>query len=81
MAEDFWKQGEDIDGEPGKVGDLVFWPRNSRVPWWIVEWQPQNSRVFVIVNAMGDVGVAAAYELSRDFRCAGGSGLREVSDG
>ena len=67
---DFWNQGPEIDGIPGKVGDLVFWVGNSRVPWWIAEWQPQNGKVFAIINALGDVGVAAPEDLSRNFRDA-----------
>jgi hypothetical protein len=67
---DFWNQGPEIDGLPGKVGDLVFWVGSSRVPWWIAEWQPQNGKVFAIINALGDVGTAPAGELSRNFRDA-----------
>jgi hypothetical protein len=62
--------GPEIDGLPGRVGDLVFWPLNSRVPWWIVEWQPDNGEVFAIVNALGDIGVAGAEDLTRNFRNA-----------
>lgn len=62
-----------IDGIPGGVGELVFWKgHDSPAPWWIAEWQPDNGRVFVIVNAEGDVGTAPASELSRDFRKARG---------
>lgn len=62
-----------IDGIPGGVGELVFWKSHeSRAPWWIAEWQPDNGRVFAIVNADGVVGTATASELSRDFRKAGG---------
>ena len=68
--DDFWTQGPEIDGIPGKVGDLVFWKGNSRVPWWIAEWQPQNGKCFAIFNALGDVGVAAPENLSRNFRDA-----------
>lgn len=58
-----------IDGIPGGVGELVFWKWHaSPAPWWIAEWQPDNGRVFAIVNAKGDVGTASASELSRDFR-------------
>jgi len=62
-----------IDGIPGGVGELVFWKNNVLpAPWWIVEWQPDNGRVFAIVNAEGRIGTASADELSRDFRRAGG---------
>lgn len=63
--------GPEIDGLPGKVGDLVFWSANSRAPWWIVEWQPDNGEVFAIVNAAGDIGVAGPEALTRNFRNAG----------
>lgn len=66
-GESFWDRGADIDGTPGKVGDLVFWATEKR-PWWIVEWQPQNGNVFVIVNCEGDIATAAPGELTRDFR-------------
>ena len=74
MSEDQeWMQGPEIDGMTGLVGDLVFWKNHvSRAPWWIAEWQPDNGRVFAIVNAEGHVGTAPASELSRDFRKAGG---------
>lgn len=63
-----------IDGIPGGVGELVFWKvHESHAPWWIAEWQPDNGRVFAIVNAAGAVGTAPASELSRDFRKAGGA--------
>lgn len=62
-----------IDGIPGGVGELVFWKNHvSPAPWWIVEWQPDNGRVFAIVNAEGHIGTAPSDELSRDFRLAGG---------
>ena len=62
-----------IDGIPGGVGELVFWKgHHSPAPWWIAEWQPDNGRVFAIVNAEGVVGTAPASELSRDFRKARG---------
>lgn len=62
-----------IDGEPGQVGEIVFWKGQSMPgPWWIVEWQPDNGRVYAIVDAACHVGVARAEELSRDFRMAGG---------
>lgn len=58
-----------IDGTPGEYGDMVFWKEHeSPAPWWIAEWQPNNGRVFAIVNAAGVVGTAPASELSRDFR-------------
>lgn len=61
-----------IDGLPGGVGEIVFWKgHESPAPWWIVEWQPDNGRVFAIVNAAGVIGTAGADELSRDFRMAG----------
>ena len=62
------EEADAIEGFPGGVGEIVFWdgPR----PWWIVEWQPHNGRVFVIVNADGTVGTAGADELTRDFRNA-----------
>ena len=69
-AGDRLQEGPDIDGLPGRVGDLVFWARNSKAPWWIVEWQPDNFRVFAIVNAMGDIGLAGPDELTRNFRNA-----------
>jgi hypothetical protein len=61
-----WMKGPMIEGQPGKVGDIVFW--EGRKPWWIVEWQEDNGGVFVIVDAAGAVGTAQAYELTRDFR-------------
>lgn len=64
-----------IDGIPGGAGELVFWKNHkSPAPWWIAEWQPDNGRVFAIVNAAGAVGTAGADELSRDFRDAGMGG-------
>jgi hypothetical protein len=81
MSDNYWDQGPEIDGLPGRVGDLVFWVGNSRVPWWIAEWQPQNGKVFAIVNATGDVGTAPAQELSRNFRDArAGSGSRFLAE-
>lgn len=67
-----WAIGPDIDGMPGRVGNLVFWRGAGRKPWWIVEWQPTNGMSFAIVDAAGVVGVAAPEELTRDFRNAGG---------
>lgn len=67
-AGDRLQVGAEIDGIPGRVGDIVFWA--SQAPWWIVEWQPDNGEVFAIVNAMGDIGVAAPDELTRSFRNA-----------
>lgn len=55
-----------IEGTVGKPGDLVFW--DGKRPWWIVEWQPDNGEVFVIVNSDGDIGTAMNCELTRDFR-------------
>jgi hypothetical protein len=63
-----WSVGPEIDGIHGKAGDLVFW--DSKKPWWIVEWQPQNGRVFVVVDASGTIGTASPEELTRDFRRA-----------
>lgn len=63
--------GPAIDGIAGRPGDLVFWLGAGKAPWWIVEWQPHNGESFAIVNAAGDVGVAGADELTRDFRKAG----------
>lgn len=72
MASD-WTTGPNIDGLPGKVGDIVFWKvHSSPAPLWIVEWQPDNGGVFAIVNAAGVVGTATPRELSRDFRKARG---------
>ena len=66
-----WAQGPEIDGITGTVGDLVFWKAHtSPAPWWIAEWQPDNGRVFAIVNALGVIGTAPASELTRDFRKA-----------
>ena len=59
-----------IDGIPEGVGEIVFW--TGRKPWWIVEWQPGNGRVFAIVDADGNIGLAGADELTRDFRREGG---------
>lgn len=67
-AGDRLQEGPAIDGLPGRVGDIVFWTANSKAPWWIVEWQPDNGEVFAIVNAMGDIGLAGADELTRNFR-------------
>ena len=68
-----WAQGPEIGGITGTVGDLVFWKASrSPSPWWIAEWQPDNGRVFVIVNALGVIGTAPAEELTRDFRKARG---------
>ena len=69
-AGDRLQEGPAIDGLAGRVGDLVFWAAHSKVPWWIVEWQPDNGEVFAIVNAMGDIGVAGVDELTRNFRHA-----------
>ena len=59
-------KGKKIDGLEGSVGDIVFW--TTREPYWIVEWQPDNGEVFAIVNAKGEVGLAGADELTRNFR-------------
>lgn len=65
--EDMEQPGPDcIDGEPGSIGDLVFW--YDRRPRWIVEWQPHNGRVFAIIDAQGYIGLAGAGELTRNFR-------------
>lgn len=69
-AGDRLQEGPEIDGLPGRVGDLVFWAAYSKVPWWIVEWQPDNGECFAIVNASGDIGLAGADELTRNFRNA-----------
>ena len=69
-AGDRLQDGPDIDGLPGRVGDLVFWAAHSKAPWWIVEFQPDNGEVFAIVNAMGDIGLAGPDELTRNFRNA-----------
>ena len=63
-------EGDPIDGRPGQCGEIVFW--HGRNPWWIVEWQPSNGHVFAVVDAAGNIGVAGADELTRDFRNAGG---------
>lgn len=65
-----WATGPDIDGIPGEIGHVVFWPGDTspRRPWWIVEWQQDNGGVFVIVNADGVIGTATPNELTRDFR-------------
>lgn len=62
----FWQEGPDVDGLPGRVGDIVFWM--SMRPRWIVEWQPQNGGVYVVVDAAGNIGTARPDELTRDFR-------------
>lgn len=73
MEPDEWTTGPKIDGMPGVIGDIVFWKgHGSPAPWWIVEWQPNNGRVFAIVNAAGIVGTAMPRELTRDFRKARG---------
>lgn len=66
IEEDEYDEPDDIDGEPGAVGDIVFW--DDRKPRWILEWQPDNGRVFAIIDADGNVGVAGADELTRDWR-------------
>lgn len=66
-----WTQGPEIDGIPGRVGDLVFWKAFGKAPWWIVEWQPDNGESFAIVDATGTIGIARASDLTRDFRKAG----------
>lgn len=67
---DLMDETDCIDGIPGGVGELVFW--GDKKPRWIVEWQPDNGRVFVVVDADGNVGTARAGEMTRDFRKAGG---------
>jgi hypothetical protein len=57
-----------IDGKPAEHGDLVFWMGSGPQPWWIVEWQPHNGSVYVIVNASGEIGTAGPEQLTRDFR-------------
>lgn len=58
--------GAPIDGVAGEIGDIVFWVGDK--PYWIVEWQPDNGEVYAIVNAKGEIGLAAAEDLTRDFR-------------
>lgn len=70
MAEKFWTEGPPIDGQAGRIGDLVFW--RDRKPRWIVEWQPDNGRVFVLVDADGNIATADPIELTRDFRAVAG---------
>lgn len=62
--------GPEIDGIAGRPGDLVFRLGGTTAPWWIVEWQPDNGESFVLVNATGNIAVAGADELTRDFRKA-----------
>lgn len=57
---------DDIDGTPGRIGDIVFWCDGK--PRWILEWQPSNGRVFAITDANGHIGLVAAEELTRDWR-------------
>lgn len=62
-------EADPIEGVPGKAGDIVSWKGQSpHGPWWIVEWQPANGRVYAIVDAACHVGTARADELTRDFR-------------
>lgn len=65
-ASDRLQVGPDIDGIPGRVGDLVFWYDSA--PRWIVEWQPDNGEVFAVVNALGEIGLTGAEHLTRNFR-------------
>lgn len=69
FREDRLGVGPEIDGLYGKAGDIVFW--GEKKPYWIVEWQPDNGEVFAIVDADGNIGVAGADELTRNFRNVG----------
>lgn len=67
FAEDRLQDGPDIDGLPGRVGDLVFlfW---SHAPHWICEWQPDNGEVFDVVDAIGNHILIGADDLTRNSR-------------
>lgn len=64
-----WFEGPEIEGLKARVGHIVFL-RGDKRPRWIVEWQPQNGHVFVVVDAAGEIATANPDELTRDFRAA-----------
>lgn len=64
-----WYAGPDVGGMPARVGHIVFL-RGDKRPRWIVEWQPHNGHVFVLVDADGAIATARPDELTRDFRAA-----------
>lgn len=42
---------------------MVFW--GDTVPWWVVEWQPENGDgAYWLINAKGESAVAGEEELS-----------------
>lgn len=44
-------------------GTMVFWA-GQPIPWWVVEWQPENGEgAYWLVDANGAWGSAAANEL------------------
>ena len=67
FAEDRLQYGPDIDGIPGRPGDLV-WLAYSRCPHWIAEWQPDNGPVFDVVDALGNHTMADPDDLTRNSR-------------
>jgi hypothetical protein len=67
FAADRLQDGPEIDGIPGRVGDLVFMFYTS-VPFWICEWQPDNGPVFDVVNALGEHSLVGPEDLTRNSR-------------
>jgi hypothetical protein len=67
FAADRLQDGPDIDGLPGRVGDLVFLPW-SHAPHWICEWQPDNGQVFSVIDAIGNHTMVGPEDLTRNSR-------------
>lgn len=69
-AADRLQDGPEIDGIPGRPGDLV-WLKYRRAPHWITEWQPDNGPVFDVVDALGNHTLADPEDLTRNHRNVG----------
>jgi hypothetical protein len=67
FAADRLQDGPDIDGIPGRPGDIV-WLCHSHAPHWITEWQPDNGPVFDVVDALGNHTLASPDDLTRNSR-------------
>lgn len=67
FAADRLQDGPDIDGLPGRPGDLVFL-RYRHAPHWICEWQPDNGPAFDVVDALGHHTLADPEDLTRNSR-------------